>query len=243
MTKTNKSDWQKFLESLPLYADAPDGFLDVVSYAERAGTTRPTILKAICTGKISKKFCVAVLFSTNQRRKVLIDWNATAYSYIVSRQEHTWPSDFERNDERVYRPIEVSAGAGADGNGEDGPPVSGRLLTDEMEYQPVTDLTSAKLRAEQLKILKTQTELRIANNELVHIDEAASIMGEIAMETKGLLLRFVNEVAPIVGPKILSVVDCRRVLREHFMSVLSALESMEGSIGKQKELFNEKNNK
>ena len=76
MTKTKdkkkKTAWQKLLESLPLYAKAPDGFLDAGNYAERAGTTRPTILKAISSGKIPKKHCVAVRFSTNQRRKVLV---------------------------------------------------------------------------------------------------------------------------------------------------------------------------
>ena len=235
--KTKKSDWEKFLSSLPLYADAPDGFLDVVSYAERAGTTRPTILKAIRSGKIPKKHCVSVRFSTNQRRKVLINWNATAYNYIVSRQEHTWPSDFERNDEHIYRPIEVSPGAGADGNGEDGPPVAGQLLTDEMDYQPVVDLTSAKLRTEQLKILEAQTKIRVANNELVLIEEAAAIMGEIAMEVKGLLLRYINDVAPKVGPKKINVVDCRKILRENFVSVLTALEPVESGAPELKATF------
>ena len=115
--------------------------------------------------------------------------------------------------------------------------MAGRLLTDEMDYQPVTDLTSAKLRAEQLKILKAQTELRIANNELVLIEEAAAIMGEIAIEVKGLLLRFINDVAPKVGPKKINVVDCRKILRENFVSVLTALEPVEGGAHELKETF------
>lgn len=121
--------------------------------------------------------------------------------------------------------------------------MAGQLLTDEMDYQPVVDLTSAKLRTEQLKILEAQTKLRIANNELVLIEEAAAIMGEIAMEVKGLLLRFINDVAPKVGPKKINVVDCRRILRDNFVSVLSSLDFVNGEIDKAKELFDEKNKK
>lgn len=167
---------------------------------------------AVRTGKIPVEYCVRV----GPRKLLHIAWDATAYTFIVSKREQYWPKDFVVNKAEEYKPLAVK-------------PVALRTKKEEtkpaagLHLKKVTDINSAKYRTEQLKIMKMEAELTNAKNETVPMKEVVATLREIGLETKVALKRAITVMCPkLVTVK--NVLACRAILEKHLYEALEHLK-------------------
>ncbi len=217
------SDWDKILNSLPLYNECPFGYLTLTEFSERASASRTSVIKAIRRGKIVKKNCL-VMPGPKKTRKLIISWNAAGYDFIVTRGGIWKPDDFVPNDDRVYKPFENAAVIEGDlvnaPNQGDG----------DIGYQDVTDIASARYRVEQLKIAKMQAELKLANNEVVPMETVIAHEREIALEVKASIRKAENKMAPLLA-QATTVLECRAILETYHREAFEALQPLGRSNG------------
>lgn len=218
------SDWDKILKSLPLYNECPPGYLTITEFSKRAGASGPSILKAIRAGKIARHHCVA-LAGKKSTRKVIINWNAAGYSFIVNRSKAWWPKDFAINDNRAYKLFDM-----ADVAEEDIVKAPNQGVGADADYEAVTDIASAKYRVEQLKIAKMQAELKLANNEVVPIEKVMAHERELALEIKASIRKAENKMAPLLA-QANTVLECRAILEAYHREAFEALQLLESSNG------------
>lgn len=225
MPEQKKRSWVEFLNSLKLIKSPPKKYLNMTEFAEMCGTVKQTVQKAAETGLIDRRFCVATP-DRNGGRVLRIDWDAGGYAYISGRKRQFWPEDFSLNDEKTYRPIGGRSIKGtktlAVETTEDTLAVIGG---EPVKLAPMIDLTSAKLRNEQLKALQTEAAVKLANNETIRVQDAADIAKELGLELKAATLLFINKAASKVAAES-DVVRCRKILEEHLIDVLSQIDAL-----------------
>ena len=210
-------EWKKLKKSLPVYKEAPSDYLSVGDFARRAEASPPAIKKAIVAGKIPKQHCMIVDLGPRQKT-VFINWNRCGYNYLASKNPKWWPKDFEINDACEYKPIDTPDIS--DKGVMDAP--SELFGEDEIQYQKVTDINSAKYRVEQLKIAKLQAEQKLANNELVLIKDVIALNREMGTELKAALKRSENKMAPeLLHCK--TVLEIRALLAAYHREVIEVL--------------------
>ena len=212
------SDWNKILKSLPLHDACPLGFLTMKDFAERAGASGPSILKAVRSGKIARQHCASL--KRKNSINLIIEWNAAGYNFIAVRKEQWWPKDFKLNDEHLYKPFDT---------GEEGEEEFDDALdvgTDKVVKRRVTDIASAKFRVEQLKIERLEAELKLANNEVIPIVEVIAHELELALEIKASIVKVENKMAPLLA-QANTVLECRSILEKHHREAFEALKPLE----------------
>lgn len=222
---------QEWKRGLPVFDEIPIGWLTIADAAIRAGMRRDKLSTDVTAGRFPKS--AIGLWQTNGKRITLLHWDAAIYDYLLSRPATSRPADFVRNDLKSYKPISTidtpARGSSPFPTADevtDQSPTSAldALLNNQDQYtEKVVDLTSARFRAEQLKILKLQYELRVARNELIAVAEVDSLLREIAVEIKSEFTRMESAIAPVFAacsdPR-----EIRRVLRDELARALAPLE-------------------
>jgi len=211
------SDWDRILKALSLYTSCPPGYLTIADFKKRAGASGPSIIKAVRTGKIARQHCAAL--ARNKTRKLIIDWNAAGYGFIIIRDKKWWPEDFIPNDERTYLPLDKTD------------PTADEIVDElngkgSVDYQAVTDIASAKYRVEQLKIAKMQAEIKLANNEVIPIEKVMAHERELALEIKASIRKAENKMAPLLA-QANTVLECRAILESYHREAFEALKPLE----------------
>lgn len=197
----------------------PAGWLSVKEYATRAGASYMAIYTAVRDGRLPRRSVAAFRCGANKARRIIIDWDATAYQFFYDMRSRYRPADFVPNENREYKPIRKKGSDPASQineikvreavTGQDFSSEFDRvreavftpkdLLTDQMHLERVTDLTTARYRSEQLKIEKQQIELRKARNEVIETAQVVALNHQIAMEVKAEWGKLIPRLAPVLA--------------------------------------------
>jgi len=197
----------------------PQGWLTVKDYSKRAGITQTTLSHAVRTGKFPTKHLAQVRRDVGAP-SVIIDWNATVYDYIYNKPMRFWPEDFEQNDSRQYKPLPV-------GTKETSREEGGDVPESNIHYEPVTDIHSAKLRHEQLRVKKLENEIKQADNITIPLKEVIASNKACAIATRTAIQGSKKKMIP----KLCTTNDPRkieRILDEGLSHALKKLGPMEG---------------
>jgi hypothetical protein len=209
------------LEALECQDAWPKNYVTITEFCKLSQTNDRKIIREACeTGRIPRKHLVTK--NSGKTKKLLIDWDATGYDYVKSKQTGP-PPDFILNKEKLYNPILAKGNA---------TPLStpGLDIFDasaDVVYEPVTDIVSAKFRKEQLNIIKLQEELRLEANETIRISDVQDKDVQVAAELRAALKSMVYKVAPeIVGRS--DVMAIRRILENRIGETIAELMEDEG---------------
>jgi hypothetical protein len=230
-----KSKWALFRETLPVLESPPFGYIPATKYARQVEMNAGNLSRRILEGAIHKRHLCVIPRESGGKPILYIDWNSTAYSFIIARGEKKFPAGFKRNKHREYLPIRAENEkpvAEKNNKKKETPEAEEQLPPDEMTqqlmsegimYEPVTDLASAKYRKEQLHIAKLQAELKQANNELIKIEDVKKHDTQTALLVKAALDKAINKLAPVVAQHN-SVVKCKSLLKKEIANALKTLK-------------------
>lgn len=204
---------QSLLEKVTYFNKQPEGFLTINEYAKRSGIVRQVIRRAIVAGSIDRKFVASSRNQKNGNRTFIINWNMTINDFMRKRRPDTWPDDFNPESDEPYKKMDST-------NSE---PIMN--VPSDGQTSKVTTLADAKLRIEELKILKIEQELKIARNEVIKIDDVTSFHKDLASELRSVITRCINSAATRVATQT-SINMCRKVIEESFQGAIEALNPL-----------------
>lgn len=217
-----KTEFDLLLEQLPLVDKPPnESWLKYSVFAKRAGANAVLVKEAFKHDVIDHKHCVAIPSAKGAVLRLLIDWNAAGYDYILSRQKKYWPDDFKKNKKQQYKPIEVTHEAKIKTSKKAKNKV--KEATEELAH--IDTLQEAKLETEKLRILNLRVENQLANNEVIKVEDALEIAQSVAHATKSQLRRFVTVVAPDLL-RCNNVVEIRTTLEQALEETFKELEPL-----------------
>jgi hypothetical protein len=190
MSHIKPKDYQVFVLGLYRLDNSPDGFLSPDQYAKRWGGTMSAqkIKDDLSRGKIPKRWAIRKPFGKKGQFKALIHWDSTVNQYALNLAPELRPSGFDPKE--TFRPI----------NGPEWvPPMPHevedeeiRELDDLANLPQVSTLDEAKLRVEQLKIMKMQAEIRLANNQMIWVDDMVAAGRQMGVELRASLMASKN---------------------------------------------------
>lgn len=217
-------DLEHLKSRLPRLQEIPPWYLSIKEFSERAQTDKRAVTRAVRSGRISDRHMAVHAPIRGKEKGLVIDWNAVGYDYLDAQPERFRPDDFENNPERVYRPIVVESA----GNGLHDLDPSTDVLTDEsMHYRPVTDITSAKYRKEQLAIEKEKVALLLAKNKAVLLSDVVAEQRQLAAELKAAVKSYIQRSSPRLAAEV-SVVKVRQIQEQLLTEVLNTIGSLDG---------------
>lgn len=213
----------------------PAGWLTCIEYAERLGCKPVQINKAVKDGRIPRKH-LALNDPPDGQRRVIINWDASIYDYLIKRRACYRPDDFEPNKARLYKPFNVAPHL-EDAIEEPPPPqdegeqkkepvqniVDETLVDDEMRFESVIDTTSAKYRKEQLDIIKKQNELKREANELIAMSDERMLLGGLAAQLGGNASKAVPKWSPIFAAEK-DPRKIRQLMKQMFTDIFKPLD-------------------
>lgn len=224
----DQSRWKAFTKRVRLVKRIPFGYLSLNQYSKRLGITRINLMDTISRGRISEKDCVRL--EMQRGSQICINWNATAYNYILGMTEKYKPKDFVKNPERLYRPIY-----------EDDDEDEENLVVATIKKSPIvetsnsdedidldnlnsSDIFDAKLKGEIIKNKIKAAELRLVENKSLTVDQVIGINREIALELKSSWQIAINGiVADLAAEFGNNPIESRNIILRHLNAISDTL--------------------
>ena len=189
MTRATSAGWSAFVSSLYRVDKPPKGFLTLSEFKRRfGGRTQQLIKDDMISGKIPRRWCIREPWGQKGEFRVRIHWDSVVNQYAMALPAEHRPSGFDPSE--TFRPI----------NGPEWiPPMPHELEeeevreADELANLPqVNTLDEARLRVEQLKIMKMQAEIRLANNQTIWVEDMIAAGRQWGVELRAALLASKN---------------------------------------------------
>lgn len=211
----------------------PSGWLTCIEYAERLECKPVQINKAVKDGRIPQKH-LALNDPPEGQRRIIINWDASIYDYLINRRACYRPDDFKPNKARLYKPFNVAphleGAITEEPEPEEDPKkdpvqniVDETLVDDEMKFTPVIDTTSAKYRKEQLDIIKKQNDLKREANELITFSDERMLLGGLAAQLGGNASKAVPKWSPIFAAEK-DPRKIRQLMKQMFTDIFKPLD-------------------
>lgn len=209
----------KYWARLKKVVICPEGYLNGKEYSERIGISLQTIMKACREGRIPEKWMLVVTPPDKlSKSHLVINWNNTAYDYVLGQYPIRRHKDFKENPKKEFKPIKLTE---PEQSAEDIPETE-LFARSGMAYEMVTDLSSAKYRNEQLKIERQELELRHANNELIEVSAVIQERAEQAVQVRVAIQSAVQRLTPLLAVES-DIKEVKRILLEQLNKALKSL--------------------
>lgn len=210
------------------FPSIPPGWLTMQEFAARCGLPVNNIRMSVRRGHFPSIHLAKAPHGKDGVRGpadvVIINYNEAVYDYLATRKSDCRPDDFVENEAREYKPIRLTTETEAP---QTLPEIIKENVVNPDEPVPMVDLSSAKLRHEQLKVRKLEAELSQIANKTVKIEDVIATNTACAIEVRQALQGARRRMVPLLlGVKTSREIDA--ILEAEIHKALEALAAMEG---------------
>lgn len=196
----------------------PQGFISAKAFATKCGVSQSGLTQARQAGKFAAN-SMRYIKPEKQRAQIYYHWDSLGPEFIRSRPRSRWPKWFIKAEADAAVAVTGEHEAAQGGN-----PTGTGMLT-KMGTTVVTDLNSAKLQSEKLKIERQELELLVAKNAVLDMEEVAGLFAEVGMAIKQSLLAIAPRVAPLVAAENVPH-KCLKILEEEITKALKNIDTL-----------------
>lgn len=221
MTRASAAGWTAFVSGLYKLDKPHKGFITLSAFKKRwGGRSRQNLKDDLVAGKIPKRWCVRKPYGQKGGYQVLIHWDSVVNQYALALPAEHRPSGFDPKE--TFRPI----------NGPEWiPPMPHELEDEEIReadklssLPQVSTLDEAKLRVEQLKIMKMQAEIRLANNQMIWVEDMVAAGRQMGVELRASLMASKNRMKSQLAA-CSDVHGCDKILEEGLREALEIIDN------------------
>lgn len=215
------------MDNIKTITAVPAGYVPAKEFALKCSISNGGLTHAKNAGKFA---------STNLRwvkhpgrsAALYYHWDSLGPSFIRQRDRDKWPEWFQVAEAAKVLALESDESLAAGGE------PTGTGSKTKFSVVNVTDLSSAKLRSEQLKIERQELELQKSKNEVLDMEEVEGLLREVSQSLRQAMLSIAPRVSPLVAAEV-NPHKCLIILEEEITKVLQDLGQINIFIDSRKE--------